>query len=134
MLLSPEELAARFRREIDRRGTDDKFIDLDEERELVLIAVAYGYEPQKARDTLAGVCGERGYVRERELRDRVREALAARGDSPLRRRDFARLVAALSGRPAADLRKLVAQEVADAGVPVRSRWPFNWWGSMQKAK
>ena len=133
MLMSPEELTARFRREIDRRGTDDRYIDADEERELLQIALAFGFEAAKGRAVLAEVCGERGYVRERAVREAVRADLAKCGGRPLRKRDFARLVAGVvpliagTGRTARDARRLVAEEVADGGVAVRSRWPFDWW-------
>ena len=133
MLMSPEELTGRFRREIDRRGTDDRYIDLDEERELLQIALAFGFEAARGRAVLAEVCGERGYVRERAVREAVRAELAARTGRPLRKADFARLVAVvvpmLAGtrQTARDARRLVAEEIADDGVAVRSRWPFDWW-------
>jgi hypothetical protein len=136
MLMSPDELAARFRREIDRRGTDDRYIDLDEERELLQIALAFGFEAGRGRALLADVCRERGYVVERALRERVRAALAGRAGKPLRKGEFARLAADLlplvagTKRTARDLRRLAAQEVADTGTPVRSRWPFDWWAKV----
>ena len=136
MLLSPDELTARFRREIDRRGTDDRYIDSDEERELLQVALAYGFDAGRGRALLLAACKERGYVVERELRDWVRARLAERAGRPLRRREFARLAAGLvprvegTGRTVRDLRRLVAEEVADSGTPVRSRWPFDWWGKV----
>ena len=133
MLMSPEELTDRLRREIDRRGVDDRFIDLDEERELLQIALAFGFEPARGRAVLADVCKERGYVREQAVRQAVRAELDKRDGTPLRKREFARLVAGavplLAGtrQGVREARKLVAEEVGDAGVPVRSRWPFDWW-------
>ena len=139
MLMTPAELTARFRREIDRRGTDDRYIDADEERELLQIALAFGFEAARGRALLAEACAEQGYVVERALRETVRAALAERGGRPLRKRDFARLVADLlprvagTKRTARDLRRVVAQEVGDSGIPVRSRWPFDWWAKVNAA-
>ena len=133
MLMSPEELTARLRREIDRRGTADRLIDLDEERELLQIALAFGFEAAKGRAVLAEVCAERGYIRERAVREAVREELVKLGGRPLRKIEFVRLVTTATTtlvdtvRTTREIRRLVAEEVADSGVPVRSRWPFDWW-------
>ena len=141
MPLTPDELKARFLREIDRRGGTDRYIDTDEERELLQIALAYGFDTTRGRSFLADACRSRGYVVERDLRDRLREQLAGltAGGHPLTRSDYERLVketvAAVAGTPRTeqDVRRLVLTVIEDSpGVRVKTGWLKDWHASQRR--
>jgi hypothetical protein len=133
--MTPDELRSRFRQEIDSRGVDDRYIDGVEERELMQIALAHGFDTQAARNFLVETCQERGYVIEAAVVARIRQDLvnAAGIDGRLDRRGYERVVndarTAVRGttRNDRDIRRLVLETLADAGRPaVKTGWLFDW--------
>lgn len=141
MPLTPDELKARFLREIDRRGGEDRYIDADEERELLQIALAYGFDTARGRGLLADVCRGKGYIVERDLRDRLKERLAAlaAGGNRLTRADYEQLVketvAAVAGthRTEPDVRRLILTVIEDTpGVRVKTGWFTDWFASQRR--
>jgi hypothetical protein len=141
MPLTPDELKDRFLREIDRRGQTDRFIDADEERELLQIALAYGFDAARGRGLLTEACHARGYKTEREVRDRLRDRLTelTTGGHKLTRAEYEWLVAeaakAVAGcaRTDQDIRRLVLTAIEDtAGVRVRAGWFRDWFTSQKR--
>lgn len=141
MPLTPDELKDRFLREIDRRGQTDRYIDTDEERELLQIALAYGFDAARGRSLLTDACRSRGYLVERDLRDRLRDRLTELtvAGQRLTRADFEQLVTetttSLAGaaRTDQDVRRLVLTAIEDtAGVRVKPGWFKDWFASQKR--
>lgn len=139
--MSPDELQQRFLAEIEKRAADDRYIDGVEERELLQIAIQHGFATDRARQFLADVCRQRGYVIEaavvRLVRDRLRTATGA--DGRLDRSGFERVVADTRGAVAGtartdrDVRKLVVTTMEDAGITrVRTGWFGNWYRRLKR--
>src|SRR6185312_12664359 len=89
-LMSEDEVKTRFVREIELRGYDDKYIDRNEEREILQIAIQLGVSIDNARLALGQVCEERGYIIEsaiaRQIKTEVESAVGPRGK--VDRREF----------------------------------------------
>ena len=76
--MSIEEIKKRFVNEIKLRGYEDKYIDRNEEREILQIAIQLGVSIDAARTALAQVCDGQGYVLEsvvlKQIKDQVEAA------------------------------------------------------------
>ena len=138
--MSLDDIKTRFVDEIKLRGYDDRFIDKNEEREILQIAIQQGIGIDTARDALAQVCEQQGYVLESALRRFIQEqAEAAAG--PARRIDqpaFERIVrsagqAAQGRRAERDLKKMVVTVMEDTGLGrARSGWFTDWYAAVKR--
>ena len=76
--MSVEEIKKRFVNEIKLRAYDDKYIDKNEEREILQIAIQLGVNIDSARSALVQVCEEQGYIVEsvilKMMKDQVETA------------------------------------------------------------
>ncbi len=129
--MTPDALHARYVAEIDKRGSDDKYIDGVEERELMQIAIQHGFPPERARAVVVDVCREKGYVIEASVVQFIRERLKARAkaDGSLDRAGYEEVVREVAGRLAQttrsplDVSRLVQDTMDDAGY----RRAMPWW-------
>lgn len=73
--MSLEEVKQRFVQEIKLRAFDDRYVDKDEEMEILKIAVADGITVDSARHALRQVCEANDYVVEGMLDEKAKEML-----------------------------------------------------------
>ena len=70
-----DDVKKRFVDEIKLRAYDDKYVDKNEEREILQVAIAQGISIDSARSALAQVCEHNGYILEstilKEIKDQV---------------------------------------------------------------
>ena len=138
--MSSEAIQARFVDEIKLRAYDDRYIDKNEEREILQIAIQQGIGIDAARADLARVCEQNGYVLESTLMARIRtqaeSAVAAAGH--LDREAFDRLFAdarsAAQGRKNdRELKKIAVLVIEDAGLNrVKTGWFTDWYGAVKR--
>src|SRR5207253_159098 len=64
MTMSLDDVKKRFVEEVKLRAYDDKYIDKNEEREILQIAIQQGIGVDPARAALVQVCDSQGYVME----------------------------------------------------------------------
>lgn len=138
--MSPDAIQARFVDEIKLRAYDDRYIDKNEEREILQIAIQHGIGIDSARADLAGVCEQNGYVLESTLVARIRaqaEAAVAAGGH-LDRGAFDRIVEdakkqAQGRKNDRELKKIAVLVIEDAGLNrVKTGWFSDWWGSLKR--
>src|SRR5437868_3024978 len=87
--MSEAEIKKRFLGEIELRGYDDKYIDRNEEREILQIAIQLGVTIDNARLALAQVCEEKGYLIESAIARQIRKDVESVGNhGPVDRREF----------------------------------------------
>lgn len=132
-------IQARFIDEINLRGYDDKFIDKNEEREILQIAIHQGLGLEAARNALVEVCAREGYLLESDLMRAVKEhcdsAIAKEGKIDLANYEsiFNRLrTTALNRRNERDLMKLIVTVIEDNGMKIKSSWPFGWYRAVKR--
>ncbi len=75
MTMSLEDIKKRFVQEIKLRAYDDRFIDLEEERDILQMAVKEGLTIDFALRALQQVCEANDYVIERLLDEKAKEML-----------------------------------------------------------
>jgi hypothetical protein len=140
MRMTGVNIKERFADAIRRRGGDDRYIDRNEEREIVQIALQLGMTRDAAHADLARACADSGYVLETDIANLVRGRFGAvtGRDGRIDRRGFDELVAA--ARQAADgrqsdreLRRLVVTAIEDEpAVRVRRGWLRDWYKGVKR--
>ena len=138
--MSPDAIQARFIDEIKLRAYDDRYIDKNEEREILQIAIQQGIGIDSARADLASVCEQNGYVLESTLMQRIRvqaEAVVAAAGH-LDREAFDRILAdarsqAQGRKNDRELKKIAVLVIDDAGLnKVKTGWFTDWYGSLKR--
>jgi hypothetical protein len=138
--MSSDVIQARFVDEIKLRAYDDRYIDKNEEREILQIAIQQGIGIDTARADLARVCEQNGYVLESTLMAQIRSqaeaAVAAAGhlDREAFDRLFADAKAVTQGRKNdRELKKIAVLVIEDAGLNrVKTRWFTDWYGALKR--
>ena len=135
-----DEIKKRFLNEIKRRGFDDQFIDRNEEREILQLAIQLGVNIDSARLSLQQVCAELDYVQEtqvaRLMRDQLSAALA--DDGKVDRREFAlaftKVQHAMKGRKSdVEIKKMMVNLLEETGqARIKTGWFTDWYSAMKR--
>ena len=134
-----DDVTQRLVSEIRLRAFDDHYIDRTVEREILQIAVAIGLGLDPARQALARICGEQGYVLESDVVASVKAAVeSAARDRRIDRAAFEGLVdkakfAAGGKKGDRDVRKLVIAVMEETGhTRVKTGWFSDWYAAVKK--
>jgi hypothetical protein len=138
--MTHEEIKTRFTDEIKLRGYEDHYIDRNEEREIIQIAIQLGVNVDAARTDLAEVCTAEGYVLESVILKMVREQVeaAAANDGRIDRAEFdlilANARAAVRGKKTdRQVKTMVVQVMEDTGNNrVKRGWFTNWYAALKR--
>jgi len=135
--MTEDEIKKRFVSEIELRGYDDKYIDRNEEREILQIAIQLGVGVENARLALGQVCEERGYIIESAVARQIRREVECTGGK-VDRREFEAIFEntrrAVQGKKNdRDIRKMIVSVMEDTGNNrVKTGWFTNWYASMKR--
>jgi hypothetical protein len=138
--MSLDAIKTRFIDEIKLRGYDDKYLDKNEEREILQIAIHQGIGIEAARVALAQVCEQEDYVVEsgliRQIQDQCEAATANDGriDRPLFEQIVAKASTAVRGRKnEREIRRLIVHVMEDHALnKVKTGWLNNWYAAMKR--
>lgn len=134
------EIKKRFLKEIELRGYDDKFIDRNEEREILQLAIQLGVNIDSARLALQQVCFDLDYVQEsqvaRLMRDQLNAALGNDGKVDRKEFDlvFATVQQAMKGRKTdTEIRKMMVNLLEESGqARIKTGWFTDWYAAMKR--
>jgi hypothetical protein len=130
------EIPARLAEEIALRAYDDKYIDRNEEREILQIAIQLGMRLDVARSTLAQVCEREGHVLESSAVRKIGERLNEAGelDAPAFDKLLDDAKRLLNGkRSDRETKVLLVQLLEENGPPrVKTGWLRNWYAAMKR--
>ncbi len=138
--MTADEVGQRLMAEIERRALNDRYIDRDEEREVLQFAVQMGCGHDDAKAELARLCEARGYVIESAVLGVIADQLATAmaNDGKIDRAEFERAFdatkQAMGGvKPDAEVRKLLVQTMEDTGTNRIKRGLFgDWYAKVKK--
>lgn len=137
--MSPDAIKLRIVEEIKARAYDDKYIDRNEEREIVRLAIELGVTVEAALAALNQVCDEYAYVLESRIVRQVADQLATTaGGGRLTRAEFDAVCdttqRAVDGKKSArDVQKMVVQVMEATGHNrVKTGWLTNWYAALKK--
>ncbi len=135
-----DDVKRRFVNEIKLRAYDDKYIDREEEKEILQTAIQLGVSIDSARAALAQVCDENDFVMESRLIEQIKNSInaAMSDDGRIDRKEFDMIVntiknAAKGRKNERELQKMVIQVMEETGNNrVKSGWFSNWYTSLKR--
>jgi uncharacterized membrane protein YheB (UPF0754 family) len=135
-----EEIKRRFVNEIKLRAYDDKYIDRNEEKEILQTAIQMGVSIDSARAALAQVCDENDYVMESRLIQQIKDQLQAAmsDDGRIDRKEFDMIVntvknAAKGRKNERELQRMVISVMEETGqTQVKRGWFSDWYSSLKR--
>lgn len=130
-----EDMKKRFVNEIKLRAYDDKYVDRNEEREILQIAIQLGINIDSARAALAQVCESNGYILESSVIKSIREQVdaAASDDGKVDKNEYDMIVATVlkatqGKRTEREVRKMIVTVMEDTGNnKVKVGWFSDWY-------
>jgi len=137
--VSLEDVKKRFVEEVKLRAYDDKYIDKNEEREILQIAIQQGIGVDPARAALGQVCEAQSYVLESKVLSQVKDLLDtfASNDGHVDEKEFNDAVTtckkACQGKKT-DLqcKRMVVQIIDDNSYKTSKGWFSNWYANVKK--
>ena len=135
-----DDLKRRFVDEIKLRAYDDKYIDKNEEREILQIAIQQGVSIDSARSALAQVCENQGYVMESELIKQIKSQVevAAGNDGRVDQKEFDLIFQnikrmAQGKKNDREIKKMIVQVMEDTGNnKVKTGWFSDWYAALKR--
>ena len=138
--MSPDEIRSRFVDEIKLRAYDDRYIDKNEEREILQIAIQLGVSIDSARSALIQVCDEHSYVLETLIHKQIKDQIeaAAGNDGKVDQREFDMIFATIrkniqGKKNDREVKKMIVQVMEDTGNnKVKTGWFSDWYSALKK--
>ena len=138
--MSIEDIKKRFVDEIKLRAYDDKYVDKNEEREILQIAIQQGIGIDSARSALAQCCEHQGYILESTVLKNVKDQIetAAGNDGKVDQKEFElifqntkrQMVGKKNDR---EIKKMIVQLMEDTGNnKVKTGWFSDWYAALKK--
>ena len=134
MALSLDEVKRQFVEQVKLRAYDDKYIDKNEEREILQSALQQGVTVDSARAALAQVCEANGYVLESAAISAVKEMIAiqAANDGKIDEKEFNDAVALMKVRTQGkrndvQCKRMVVEIIDDNSYKVKTGLFSNWY-------
>jgi len=135
-----EAVKRRFVEEIKLRAYDDKYVDKNEEREILQIAITQGIGVDSARQALAQVCEAQSYVLEssvvRNIKDQVETA--AGNDGKVDQKEFELIVGNAkrliqNKKNDNQVKKMVIEVMEESGLnKVKTGWFSDWYAKVKQ--
>lgn len=137
--MSLDELKRQFVEQVKLRAYDDKYIDRNEEREILQQALQQGVTVDSARAALAQVCESNGYVLESKVLNHVKELVEqfANNDGKIDQKEFTDCVAICKKgtegkKNDREVKKMVVQVIEDNGYKVKQGMFNHWYDAVKK--
>jgi hypothetical protein len=134
-----DEVKRQFVEQVKLRAYDDKYIDKDEEREILQIALQAGVTVDSARAALAQVCEQNGYIIESKVIAEIKNLIDtfAGNDGQVDEKEFNDTVTmtkkAVQGKKNdREVKRMVVQVMEDAAVKVKTGWFSDWYTKVKK--
>jgi len=133
------EVKRRFVEEVKLRAYDDKYIDKNEEREILQIAIQQGVGVDSGRSALAQVCEAQGYILESAVVRKLKEVLEtfAENDGKIDQKEFNDALsiakkATMGKRNDVQVKKLVVDVIEDNTLKVNQGMFNHWYDTVKK--
>jgi hypothetical protein len=136
--MSPHEVNRRLAEEVKRRADDGKYIDENEEREILQIAAEQGVGAESARAALSQVCEAQGFVLESRVLGEVKDLIETfAGGGKIGEKEFHDAVTALKKRcqgqrDEVQCKKMVVALIEGNGFRAKEGLFNHWYGKVRK--
>ena len=138
--MSIDEIKKRYVNEVKLRAYDDKYIDKNEEREILQIAIQLGVSIDSARMALIQVCEENSYILESQIVKQIKDQVesAAGNDGKVDQKEFELILGnikrSMQGKKNdREIKKMIVQVMEDTGNnKVKTGWFSDWYTTLKK--
>ena len=137
--MSLDDVKRQFVEQVKLRAYDDKYIDKNEEREILQIALQQGVTVDSARSALAQVCEMNGYVLESRALAQIKDLIEtfASNDGKIDEKEFKDAVSickkATQGKKTeVQCKRMVLEIMQDNSYQPRTGWLSNWHANAKK--
>jgi hypothetical protein len=137
--MSLDEVKKRFVEEVKLRAYDDKYIDKNEEREILQIALQQGVTVDSARAALAQVCEGNGYVLESRVLSEIKDLIDtfASNDGKIDEKEFNDAVAQCKKRTQGkkndvQVKRMVLEVIEENSFKIKTGMFSNWHARVRK--
>lgn len=134
-----DEVKKRFVEEVKLRAYDDKYIDKNEEREILQIALQQGVSVDSARAALAQVCEANGYVLEGKVITQLKDVLdtQAGNDGRIDEKEFNDAVSMCKKftqgkRTDIQCKRMIIEIIEDNVYKTSKGWFSDWYTRIKK--
>ena len=137
--MSLDDVKRQFVEQVKLRAYDDKYIDKNEEREILQIALQQGVTVDSARAALAQVCENNGYVLESRVLSQLKDLIDtfAGNDGKIDEKEFNDTVttckkACLGKRSDVQCKRMVIEIMEENSYKVKTGMFSNWYARAKK--
>ena len=137
--MSLDEVKRQFVEQVKLRAYDDKYIDKNEEREILQIAIQQGVTVDSARAALAQVCESNGYVLESKALSQVKNVVEtfAGNDGKIDEKEFADAVTICKKETQGkkndvQVKRMVLEVIEENSYKVKTGMFSNWYSRVRK--
>jgi hypothetical protein len=137
--MSLDEVKKRFVEEVKLRAYDDKYIDKNEEREILQTALQQGVTVDSARAALAQVCESNGYVLESRVLSELKDLIDtfASNDGKIDEKEFNDAVSQCKKRTQGkkndvQCKRMVLEVIEENSFKVKTGMFSNWHARVRK--
>jgi hypothetical protein len=134
-----DDVKRRFVEEVKLRAFDDKYIDKNEEREILQIALQQGVSVDSARAALAQVCDAQDYVLESRVMSELKDLLdtLAGNDGKIDEKEFNDAVTVCKKRTKGkrtdiQCKRMCIQIIDDNAYKTSKGWFSSWYDRVKK--
>ncbi len=134
-----DEVKRQFVEQVKLRAYDDKYIDKNEEREILQIALQHGVTVDSARAALAQVCESNGYVLESRVLSEIKDLIDtfASNDGKIDEKEFNDAVAQCKKRTQGkkndvQCKRMVLEVIEENSFKVKTGMFSNWYARAKK--
>jgi hypothetical protein len=137
--MSLDEVKKRFVNEVKVRAYDDKYIDRNEEREILQSAIQMGVDVDAARSALAQVCEGQGYILESAVIRDIKTTLEtfAENDGVISEKEFNDTVTMAKKKTSGkrneqQCKRMVVEIIEDNNYKAKQGWLSKWYDTVKK--
>jgi hypothetical protein len=137
--MSLDDVKRQFVEQVKLRAYDDKYIDKNEEREILQIALQQGVTVDSARAALGQVCEAQGYVLESRVLVQIKDLIDtfAGNDGKIDEKEFNDAVttckkACQGKKNDVQCKKMVIEVIEDNSYKVKTGMFSNWYARVKK--
>ena len=135
-----DEVKRQFVEQVKLRAYDDKYIDKNEEREILQIAIQLGVGVDSARAALVQVCDECNYVMETAILKQIKDQIetAAGNDGMVDQREFDMVFANIkravqNKKNDREVKRMIVTVMEETGNnKVKKGWFSNWYATLKQ--
>ena len=134
-----DSVKKRFVEEVKLRAYDDKYIDKNEEREILQLALQHGVTVDSARAALAQVCEAQNYVLESKVLSQLKDLIDtfASNDGKIDEKEFNDAVAQCKKRTQGkkndvQVKRMVLEVIEENSFKVKTGMFSNWYARVKK--